>query len=374
MDLKATFLEDRTIRMPQKYRELLGCDIGQFIGLKTVDNDILSLQVMQAFKEDVEQDENSAYVTSALFNVLNVGNQHEYDLKVVDDITLGCDPEFFLLSDKKVVPANRYFNKHNPVGSDGMLAEIRPAPSIDEHVVVNNIRKQLIEARSHINKRGHEHIKLYAASGYGGLTAGFHLHFGLPNSLLGNTDIKKPVIEQIVRVLDYYVGMPCVLQEGIEDSQRRCATFVPYGKAGDYRLDYRTLEYRVVGGAMLKHPILTTGLLSLGAVVIEDIVSRIKLCTDDFANFSFINNDLNLNKLYPNVPSNHELIELVGVPGTEGVTRHIDKIVTDVGKMVGFHKRSAAIEQFLINLQNKFSHSIDDNWLLNSNKLYYNGL
>jgi hypothetical protein len=374
MDLKATFLEDRTIRMPQKYRELLGCDIGQFIGLKTVDNDILSLQVMQAFKEDLEQGEDCAYVTSELFNNLNINPHNECDLKIVNDITLGCDPEFFLISDKNIVPANRYFNKYAPVGSDGMLAEIRPAPSVDEHVVVNNIRKQLLEARARIDKRGHKHIRLHAASGYNGLTAGFHLHFGLPTNLLGISDIKTPVIEQIVRVLDYYVGMPCVLQEGIEDSQRRCATFVPYGKAGDYRLDYRTLEYRVAGGAMLKHPILTTGLLALGAVVIEDIISRVKLCTDNFANFSFINNDLNLNKLYPNVPSKNELVELVGVPGTEGVVRHIDKIVTDVGKMVGFNKRSASVENLFINLENKFSHSIDDNWLAANKELYYHEL
>jgi len=38
------------------------------------------------------------------------------------------------------------------------------------------------------------------------------------------------------------------------------------------------------GGSLLRHPILTRGVLGLGAVVIEDIISRIKICTDSFEN------------------------------------------------------------------------------------------
>ena len=361
MDIQKTVLESRTIRMPQRYREQLGFDLGQFIGLRTNSGTLISLQVMPAFKDDLSRCEESAYVTTVMYEQLNCGNKTA-DFEIVNDITLGTDPEFFLLSGTKILPANRYFKKWNPVGSDGMLAEIRPSPSVSEDVVVNNIRRQLGEARQRIDARGHKHAVLHAASAYAGVTAGFHLHSGLPKAMLGDNNENRLVLTQIVRALDYYVGLPCVLQEGIQECQRRCATFLPYGKAGDFRLDFRTLEYRVPGGIMLKHPILTRGLLALGAVVVEDAISRVKHCTDDFTDKAAMQTCASLNKLYPNVPSQQEATELINTPGIEGASRNINSIMADVGKMVGINKRAEAVNALFANLTTNFSSNIDDNW------------
>ena len=361
MDIQKTVLESRTIRMPQKYREHLGFELGQFIELRTNTNNLISLQVMQAFKEDLLTSEFSSYVTTVMFKQLHCGD-NSYDFEVVNDITLGTDPEFFLLSGAKLVPATRYFSKWQPVGSDGMLAELRPAPSVDEDVVVSNIKTMFTQARSVVDKRGHRHIVFHASSEYAGVTAGFHLHYGLPKAILGDNMENRVVLSQMVRALDYYVGLPCTLQEGIKGCHRRCSTFLPYGKAGDFRLDNRTLEYRVPGGIMLKNPLLTRGLLALGAVVVEDVISRVKHCTDNFVNKMIMNTSESLNKLYPNVPTQQEVLELICVPGVEGANKHINAIMADVGNMVGIDKRSDAVNDLFANLTTDFGSNIDENW------------
>lgn len=353
--------ESHAIRMPKQYRDQLGVSLGQFILVKVKNDEMLNLEVLPALKVDALKGDQSAYVCAETYNKLTSTTEND-TFEIVDDIMLGTDPEFFLLSDNKIVPANRYFQKYNAVGSDGMLAEIRPCPSVHEDEVVNNIRKQLAQARERIDKRGHKYIQLHAMSAYCGITAGFHLHYGLPRALLGDNELTRPLMIQIVRAMDYYVGLPCLIQEGDEDSQRRCAPFLSYGKAGDFRLDLRTLEYRVCGGRMLQHPILTRGLLALGAVVIEDVVSRVKKATNSFTDLNLMHSSDDLNALYPDVPANREMETLIASETSLPALKHLDKIASGLESMVGLDKRRVAVYDLFNNLTTKFDSSIDNNW------------
>jgi len=72
---------------------------------------------------------------------------------------------------------------------------------------------------------------MLAASYYMGISAGFHIHFGLNPSILGShRGPRANLLRQVVRALDYYVGIPATISEGQEDSTRRTAPYLEYGK------------------------------------------------------------------------------------------------------------------------------------------------
>ena len=360
------FLEDQSVRVPRDLRDLLDVEVGQFMSFRTLDDRILSLQIMPAFEEDLFQDSTVAYVTPATHALL-VKEDNSAELKIVEGITLGCDPEFFLVATNgDIVHPGRFFRKYHQLGYDGMLAEIRPLPALDEYGLTDNIGNLLAEADQKMRQKGFRDIRMLAASHYKGLTAGFHLHFGLPAEVLGVEEIKKRVLSQIVRALDYYVAIPGVIHEGIKDSQRRCAAFLPYGKVGDFRMDHRTLEYRVAGGALLKHPVLTRGLIALGATVVEDAISRIKHCTNDFQNLENMSELSHLQDLYPNVPTAYRLYQLCCVPDSHAAKDELDIIVEDVSTMVGFNKRRTSVLEFFDALEHDFSPCLRSNWLSQS--------
>lgn len=370
-------MESRHIRIPFELRKRSGLKEDEFVNLRTKTGKIATLKVSMAYGDDALNDPLSAYVSKEIFDVLCLEyiKKYEQDIEVVNNITLGCDPEFFLVNrdDAQIIPAFRLFKKLGQVGHDGVMMEIRPLPSADEFVVANNIYNLIKKAREKINNDRRvdgNKVNMIAASYYNGLAAGFHLHFGLPHRILGrNRGVKNDFQKQIVRALDYYVGVPAVMPEGKEDHLRRTSQHVIYGKPGERRVDNRTLEYRVPGGSLMRHPILTVGILGLGAIVIEDVVSRMKVDTGSFSDLSAVSDIKGLKKIYPNIPDILELIKIVCSKDLTLARRHIDIITDDVSQMLGFNKRRTSIEQFFKCIHNgtKFDSNIENNW--NS---YYN--
>lgn len=357
--------ERTLLRVAKSFREERNLIIGEFLSLKTRTNDTVTLQIETAYEDDVQADSDCAYVTEEVFDLIKIDNNNNQKVLPVDGITLGCDPEFFLINNANyVINANMFFKKWGDVGHDGLLMEIRPTPSTDENVVVNNMYNLLLKTRQEINKKHKDDIKMLAFSHYMGLSAGFHLHYGLPKEILGKGNIKNMVISQVVKALDYYIGFPSIIPEGNEDSIRRSAPHIEYGKPGNYRLDNHTLEYRVPGGHLLRHPILTLGLLGLGAIVVEDIISRIKLCTDSFTNLENMTSTKDLNELYPNIPIMTEIFNVICCKSVTPALSYIDDIINDVRNMINFDKRKNSIEPFFdYILSNKqFNSNIENNW------------
>lgn len=79
-------------------------------------------------------------------------------------------------------------------------------------------------------------------------SAGGHIHFG-GMEVIGLMKSEKR--NDVVKVLDRFVGLPCVaLFDGIDDHRRRQL----YGRAGEYRIPPHGIEYRVLSNAWLAHP------------------------------------------------------------------------------------------------------------------------
>ncbi len=362
-------VDRRIARASRKFRERYDIGIGDVINLKSTDTTPISLKIEPGIENDTNEDEYSVFVTSAIFNLLHVANVEDNTIEVVDNITLGCDPELFLVDADigTVINAGRFFSKNGQVGHDGLLLELRPDPSISEQEVVDNIRNLLLQARSKIidawGFANGNKVNLLAASHYDGLTAGFHLHFGLPNQLLGGNIDAGPFAHRLIRILDYYVGIPSVIPER-DDSVRRCAPYISYGKPGQHRLDYRTLEYRVPGGYLLRSPVLATGLLGLGALVIEDVVSRIKKITNNFTNLAIMSSEEDLKGVYPTLPLIEEIFKSICNDDITEALGYINTIYKDVQKMVGYGRRKTSIDPFFTAILNdvQFDSNIASSW------------
>jgi hypothetical protein len=356
--------ESRIIRMSQLCRDMCRLNIGDYIFLKMQGGSHKVFQIDKAFAEDLTEQEY-AYVTNETYEKLALSPAGEQEVALVEGITLGCDPEFFLVSRStgNVVSANRYFAKMGQLGNDGMLMELRPNPSTNEYEVVRHIKSLFTECRRRLNQQPEgKDLMMYAASGYSALTAGFHLHYGLPRGLLGWHRQTKTVARLMTAAADYYVGVPNTIIEGDTDVKRRTLKFVPYGKPGGFRLDRRTFEYRLPGGTMLRHPILSAGLMALGAVVVEDLVSRINECTDCFTALSEMASYNDLLALYPRTP--REMYSIICSPSAGPARAHLGTIIDDVRKMVGYSRRAGTVERFFrILLEGtQFSNDIEQNW------------
>ena len=365
-------IERTLIRVPQELRDKLSLLAGDFISLRTKDAQLISLQIATAYKEDMEISTGHAYVTDEIFKLIGIETETgKHEINQVTGITLGCDPEFFLVNrwNGQIVHTGKFFHKWGDVGNDheGWLMEIRPLPSTSETVVTNNIYGLLSKAKQAISNSlmlFKDQIMMYAASHYNGMTAGFHLHYGLPQEILGAAPIQDLIAMQIVKALDYYVGIPAIIPEGAEDSKRRTQPFIAYGKPGGYRLDNRTLEYRVPGGSMLRHPVLTRGLLGLGALVVEDMVSRIKEASDNFTNLKTIATNSSVQDLYPHIPQVHDIFYMICSVDLGLARSRIPSILEDIRMMIGYENRKEAVEGLFkaINEGHQFSSDIEENW------------
>ena len=360
------YYEDRILRIPASYRARLGLCVGDFTHLKCVDGVHEMFQVAEAFREDVARNPNTAYATTKVYESV-VGGRSNSEIHLVSDITLGCDPEMYMVDrvSGNIVAAYRYLPKNGPIGHDGFLLEFRPNPSIHAYEVCDNLWKLICLARKVFNKKPEgNRITIAAGSSYGGMTAGFHLHYGLPRGLLGRRPGTYNVAKLMTAAFDYYVGIPSILPEGNTDVTRRTAKHVRYGKPGEYRLDHRTFEFRMPGGVNMIHPVLARGLMSLGAVVAQDVASRINTCTDSFTNLKELSSALDMRELYPNLPDVGEFYATITSPDISAARHHFETVKEDVRKMVGYEERAEDVEAYFEVLTRGlvFSNNVEHNW------------
>jgi len=373
--------EHRVIRMPKDFRDDFMFDLNDFVSLRSADGKVIALRILPAYKEDAEADGMSAYITSDAFIASRIiptkdSKTRIQNVELVQGITLGCDPELFLVDAQgNMVHANRFFRRFANVGYDGPMLELRPMPSTKEEGVSANLMSLLNQARAHLNTFKNvnlinnipipktDELRIVAASAYKSVAAGFHLHFGLPRQLLGGHKyMLKLLAGQMVKALDFYVGIPAIIPEGSEDFFRRTFVGSAYGKPGNFILDNRTLEYRLPGGTLMKHPILAQGILGLGAAVIEDVVSRVREATENYSFIETMLPDKSLKIIYPSIPTPPEIYQAIVSPNIRNAEAKLDVIINDVRKMVGYEARSQSIEAYFKHIKTKFSNDVECNW------------
>jgi hypothetical protein len=368
-------IEDRLIRIPNRLRKEFEILPGSFLCLKGKNKETVLLQVSITYKKDVLENDKCVYVNQNTYDLLDTEKSDE--IKPTDDILIGCDPEFFLVDKKTGIneSASHFFPHYGEVGSDCGLAELRPRPNFKEAELSNNLNELMVRAFSHINNNdlfyGKE-IYMAAASSRNNTSAGYHIHFGLPQYMLRPK--MRVLLAYIVNILDYYVGIPAILPEGSEDYKRRSPRFSKYGKPSDHRYDLMTLEYRVPGGHLLRHPILSAGILAISAVVMKDVLSRLKVYTNGFTKTSPFEHYEDLNFLYPNLPDRRSVCSCILSENIDMSLGQIDNILKDISSMIGYKENRDSIIQYFdyvlnyISEKEKFSENIEINWGLLENE------
>ena len=156
-------------------------------------------------------------------------------------VVLGADPEFVMFSPslKRVVFASDFFSRDGLVGYDNQsyyrdrrnhpIAEIRPRPTSSPSHLVSEMREAL---RLALQKTARVHtVWLAGSQPLRSYTTGGHIHF---------TGV--PLTYELVRALDNYLAIPCML---IENSKRAAGRRPRYGFLGDIRTKpHGGFEYR----------------------------------------------------------------------------------------------------------------------------------
>lgn len=338
--------DHQTIRLPQKMREEMGLLVGQFMQVRGKETLVLQIgRNLDVFHE-------CAYVSPSNFERIEGGT---VEFKILD-VTLGCDPEFFILWKKQLISAATYLPFSGEIGADGTLGELRPMYARHEDDVVKNIGK-LIPAIPTTMKRikwangfpeDGRTMDIEAHSYHQGMAAGFHVHLGIPPEILNTRKhFNKVAMNHLVKCLDWYVSVPTI---PLETSHGRRLGETSYGRPGDYRPSDVTLEYRTPGAFYLRTPTLARGLMGLCLMVAENVVSRMKLASKNFAK---------LDKLTP-----ADLQEIMPLPAPEKVRgillskepytaqSHMDEIQKQLSVLPTYGKHQDAIEDFFSEVGN----------------------
>jgi len=325
MSPKAPFgqIEQYVIRVPDHLRKALDIEVGQTLYLKTVDDGNLVLTVYPALGTDEWYDSESAFVVKRVFDRINIESRKKVESKlkpVEGGVSLGCDPEFFVVDRNEgiALPANSIVGGgvYDKIGCDHGLVEIRPDPAMNEYKLVENMRYLLSGARAKLDDtlegaalRGNKSWYAGKDLAFEGRAAlknykgklkccGFHLHFGLhPKLRIGNKNANyqavKAFLASTVMTLDYYVAVPAVIPESTEDNHRRLDG--EFGQPGDFKHNkFFTLEYRVPSGHHMRSPMLSKGLIGLGALVVEDIMAKAQEITEGFTRLSRLSRGLTI--------------------------------------------------------------------------------
>ncbi len=330
----------RCISLPQSLREEIGVLVGQFMQLRGTKEVVL--EIANTFSPL----QTCAYVSPEIFERIQGGS---IEFKILD-VTLGCDPEFFIIWGNRHITAANYLPFAGQIGSDGGLAELRPMYGRHEDQVVANLQN-LIPKIPRCMKRSRwlsgypedgNAFTYQAHSFYQGIPAGFHVHLGIPPEILNtHKSFNRAAMNHIVRCLDWYVSVPLM---PLEVAHQRRLGRSQYGQPGDYRPSNTTLEYRTPGGFYLRSPKLARGLLGLTLMITESIVSRMKVASNGFVNLHKLT-DADLHEIMPLPPADKVKKTLkhshVGIAMDE-LPRMYDQLMD----LPTFKNHSGAVEKF----------------------------
>lgn len=305
--------EDSLIRMSARARDNLGFDEDK-VSIFSKEKNSVDLNIFKAFVEDIknirnmsftEEEKNRiAFVTTNNYNKIvkenNADARKIWVSKELKKIVFGADPEF-LIYDKneiEIVPAYTLLNHFGDMGSDGAMAEVRPAPTHNPEDLVTNIRN-IFTSKNYEQIVNNYVLKAacYVKTDKRDYPVGGHIHIGNPCEILKvDADDRSYIFRTINRILDELVSVPLIKLDGKEQgSGRRVGSKTSskggYGFFGEYRtagegVDFR-LEHRTLSGLWLMHPTVAKAVLGTTKAVIDEIWTTI------------INKNFDLNYVFP---------------------------------------------------------------------------
>jgi hypothetical protein len=396
MSPKAPFgqIEQYVIRVPDHLQRALDLEVGQALYLKTIDDRNLVLTVYPTLGMDEWYDSESAFVVKRVFDRINIESKKKIESKlkpVEGGVSLGCDPEFLVVDRKTgiALPANSIIGGgvYDKIGCDRGLVEIRPDPAMDEHKLVENMKYLLSGAKTKLDNtmegaalRGNKSWYAGKDLTFEGRAAiknhknqlwfcGFHLHYGLhPKLRIGNKNTNYQAVRSFlastVMTLDSYIAIPAVIPESNVDNSRRTAG--KYGQPGDFKHNkFFTLEYRVPSGHHMRSPMLTKGLISLGALVVEDIMAKAQEITEGFTRLSRLSSYTQMQKLYPELPAYKILKNALTAKDVNLAKDLFKDIAPQLKCMLNYEAHKEALVPFIDYISSgdyNISANIEDNW------------
>lgn len=355
--------DDRSISIPLALRDALGVVVGQFLQLKGRTE--LVLQVRKA--HDISQE--VALVSEANFKKIQ-GVELKYKIL---EVTLGCDPEFFILLDnglagKQTMSASTMLPFQGRIGSDGCLGELRPQYTRHESELTANLENLIKQIPGKLNipdwspakKEPRRPLLFEAHSYYNELPAGFHVHLGIPREILNTRlNVDRTAMHYLVRCLDWYVSVPLLL---LEENHKRRLSYGKYGQPSDYRPSNVTLEYRTPGAFFLRSPTITQGLLGMSLMVTENVVSGIKEASKGFTRLLGLRKE-ELQEILP-VPSDQEIVGTLKSVDLRRAKAATERIYASFQAFPNYGGHKESIERFFraVEEQEKPGSNLLTNW------------
>lgn len=276
------------IKMSKKMMESLGLDYGDWLIFGTAAGEVAVSIINMTRREQLEFGEDKALISHE--SPLMGATAEEIEVEP-HKLTIGADPEFFLVDTKTggLEEGYKFFSHEDQLGSDGDLCELRPDYALSPEQLTANIGKLVRRFPRNILSK----VNPVATSYLFGRCCGFHVHLGLPIELISFAAEKtEDFIINLVTTLDYFVSIPVTALD-TDEQRRRCKA---YGKPGDYKLSMRTLEYRTPGGFHLKSPHYTENLLTSSFGIVEKIIHEAEIISggwidmEPIVNFEYFKN------------------------------------------------------------------------------------
>lgn len=334
-------IAETRISLSEELKKELNVIDGQFIKLNNKNS-----EVVLEIEGPVHTGQKDAYVNPNNYSRLDLSS---LEFKILT-VTLGCDPEFFILWKDRIISAATYLPYSGAVGADGTLGELRPPYAKNEYRLTENIQSLISQIPSKMRRKSWasgfpEDGKPFSILGHSyfrGLAAGFHIHLGIPPEILNTRkDFNRTAMNYIIQCLDWYLSVALIPLE--ENHNRRLGT-TKYGKPGDYRTSNCTLEYRTPGGFYLRSPVLTKGILGIALLVTENIVSQMKNLSNNFVDLQRLTME-DFRKIIP-IPDSKQIRTTLLSKEVSVSQNYIPEIKNTLSNLRNYKVHSSSVENF----------------------------
>jgi hypothetical protein len=288
--------EHGAIRLPRKARNFFGFTNSVVVVGKGEHR--FGLEVKKAYKEDIrkltkklstgkmseEEALSAGFVTRSVLQKVNRRQGSSVWISdSLEEITVGADPEFGLLSDTgRFTRGSSVIKKAGAFGSDGPAVEVRPAPSVDHLTMVGNITKILHNPPEVVGpyqwRGGATFTDDHRNYWFGG-----HIHLGRPVQIDPECAVDY-CYNGIATVLDHLLAFPLVRFDTPNPDLRRHGCDYGYGTAGtgasgdsnsSVRAHPDRFEYRVLSALWMAHPTLAKIVVGATKAITESVYTSI---------------------------------------------------------------------------------------------------
>lgn len=348
-----------SISLSDDLRLELGVLVGQCLQLRGD-----SVELVLRIENQLSDHQVSAFISENDYS--KIKNQ-SLQYKMLE-VTLGCDPEFFILWHKRRIAATTYLPFAGEIGCDGELGELRPMYGRHEDQVVSTLGQLIPQIPARLKRidwatgfpEDGRQFSYEAHSYYGSVAAGFHVHLGIPPEILNTKrDFSRAAMNHMVQCLDWYLSVPLI---PLEVSHERRVGRSNYGRPGDYRVSNVTLEYRTPGAFYLRSPTLTRGLLGIALLLTENLVSRLKVASQNFVNLHKLS-PADLYAIMPK-PEPEKIKSVLIDPNVRPALLEMDGIRRQLEALSSFDKHQEAVNDFFraVEEQDQPEASLLTNW------------